>query len=422
MASRKEKTPAATPGERGEPGRIARITIAGFKSIADQTLHLGRLNVLIGANASGKTALLEAIGLLGAASVGRVDTGELARRGVRPSAPRLLTTALSDTRARSIRLEAVAVDGARYAVTLMPPREGAWPALWRFQAETVAVGREVVFQRKGRAAQVRGPRGRWREAPDFGAGVGGAARAIPPSGDGVRELLFSLADAVIYDPKTPELRGVALDPFDREPLGLHGGGLARAMRALQREDGGLGPLGRDDLLGLLHWAAGVDIGRPDMDVAAPSVPMTNEIIRFVDRRMSKERHVISAFDASEGALYVLFALTLLFHPHTPRLFSVEGLDHALHPRLARALMRTLGEHVGAMKKQVVLTTHNPLVLDGLDLANDEIRLFTVDRAESGETVVRRVEYTEALRMARESGATLSQMWLQGLLGAVPDLW
>ena len=38
--------------------------------------------------------------------------------------------------------------------------------------------------------------------------------------------------------------------------------------------------------------------------------MTHEIVRFIDRRMVKGRNVISAFDASEGALYVLFALTL----------------------------------------------------------------------------------------------------------------
>ena len=31
-----------------------------------------------------------------------------------------------------------------------------------------------------------------------------------------------------------------------------------------------------------------------------------------------------------------------------------------------------------------LTTHNPLVLDGLDLSNDDIRLFSVDRDKNGQ--------------------------------------
>jgi len=79
--------------------------VEGFKSLARQTIELGRLNVLIGANGSGKTALLEAMGLLGAAVSGRVDAGELMRRGVRPSAPQAFMTALGKAPARKIRLD-----------------------------------------------------------------------------------------------------------------------------------------------------------------------------------------------------------------------------------------------------------------------------------------------------------------------------
>ena len=43
--------------------RIERVRIEAFKSIIDQTLELGRLNVLIGANGSGKSALMEALAL-----------------------------------------------------------------------------------------------------------------------------------------------------------------------------------------------------------------------------------------------------------------------------------------------------------------------------------------------------------------------
>ena len=51
---------------RRDESLIESITIEGFKSIAKQTLPLGRLNVVIGANGSGKTNLLEAAGVLGA--------------------------------------------------------------------------------------------------------------------------------------------------------------------------------------------------------------------------------------------------------------------------------------------------------------------------------------------------------------------
>jgi predicted ATPase len=416
MAARREKAKKAT--DSSSSCRIARIEIEGFKSIAKQTLELGRLNVLIGANGAGKSAVLEAIGLLGAAASGHIDTGELLRRGVRPSAPRLFTTTLRDRQATAIRLEAVSTDQLRYAITLKPKMNGEQVTSLQIDSESVSKGRKVIFTDNGTIARDESS----NLSIEFYGGKVGLSSIVTQNVKSARSIYALLRGAVIYDPKTPALRGISMDPFDRDPIGLHGGGLAKALKSLQTAAGGIGPLDRDEVLNLLNWAGGIDIGRPDANIASPSVPMTNEIVRFVDKYMPDEQNLISAFDASEGALYVLFALVLLFHPNTPQLFAVEGLDHALHPRLARTLIRTIGQHVSATKKQIVLTTHNPLVLDGLDLANDDIRLFTVDRDEAGATVLHRIEYTQALRKAQQTGATLSQMWLQGLLGAVPDLW
>jgi len=134
-----------------------------------------------------------------------------------------------------------------------------------------------------------------------------------------------------------------------------------------------------------------------------------------------DKHV-SAYDASEGALYVLFALVLTSHVHAPKFAAIEHLDHALHPRLARALFRLLAERVKHSGQQLLLSTHLPTSLDGLALADDDVRLFVVDRAVEGQTVVRRVEYSDALAKAEASGLTLSQLWVQGALGGVPDLW
>ncbi len=59
------------------------LKIQGFKSIADLELELGRVNCLIGANGVGKSNVLEALGILGAAASGVVDDESLLRRGVR---------------------------------------------------------------------------------------------------------------------------------------------------------------------------------------------------------------------------------------------------------------------------------------------------------------------------------------------------
>src|SRR4051794_24607374 len=66
---------------------ITHIKIQGFKSLLDVDLELGSVNVFVGANGSGKSNLLEALGVLGAAAHGNVEPETLRYRGVRVGAP-----------------------------------------------------------------------------------------------------------------------------------------------------------------------------------------------------------------------------------------------------------------------------------------------------------------------------------------------
>ncbi len=407
----------------GELRRIETIAIEGFKSIRDQTISLGTLNVFIGANGSGKTALLEAIGVLGSAAYGRVDDMELMRRGVRPGVPRLYKSAFAGERIpRVIKWSAVSKAGAGYDVTLDNPQDSA-ATPWRFGTETLRfAGRRLITRapRGGNIWDAQEKKTPFKPADPYL----GIARTPPPFGllpPQVVSLISVLSDFVIYDPQTSVLRGTMMDPLQRDPVGLQGGRLAEAIKVLLRPDGQLGKMPKEELFALIGWSKGIDVSAPTPELVSPSIPIAVEIVRFADRYMRDELNLLSAYDASEGALYVLFALALVFHPRAPHFFAIENIDHALHPRLARSLVRTLGEYAQSSAKQILLTTHNPLVLDGLNLANEEIRLFTVDRTEAGHTIVNRVLYTEALAKAQETGATLSQMWTSGLLGAVPDL-
>lgn len=68
------------------------------------------------------------------------------------------------------------------------------------------------------------------------------------------------------------------------------------------------------------------------------------------------------------------------------------------------------------EKQVLITTHSPAILDGLNLFDDDQRLFVVSRTSDGKTRTRRIKFKD------EAGAKefkLSQMWLNGTLGALP---
>ena len=69
---------------------LQEITIKNFKSIVNDTIELGRVNVFIGENGCGKSNILEAMGFASAALEKRVDNENLISKGVRVAKPSLI--------------------------------------------------------------------------------------------------------------------------------------------------------------------------------------------------------------------------------------------------------------------------------------------------------------------------------------------
>ena len=133
----------------------------------------------------------------------------------------------------------------------------------------------------------------------------------------------------------------------------------------------------------------------------------------------REKDRFTAYDASEGSLYVLFLLCLAMHEMAPNVFAVDNFDQAMNPRLARAATRLFCDIIKRQNKTVFITTHNPLVLDGLKLNDPAIRLFTVERSKmDGTAQIKRIEVTQDLI---DLDQPLSRLWINGRLGGVPNL-
>ena len=82
---------------------IKKLVFKNFKTLEEVSFEPGRVNVFIGANGSGKTTILEAIGLLCAAMTDRVDNASMQRKGIRLSVPGLYKSAFSDLRVYAAR-------------------------------------------------------------------------------------------------------------------------------------------------------------------------------------------------------------------------------------------------------------------------------------------------------------------------------
>lgn len=399
---------------------LEKLTVRTFKSLEDVTVDLGKVNVFIGANGSGKSNLLEALGILSAAADGKVDDQSLLARGVRPGVPALYKSAFPAKAGERIPPHLL-FEGqgkqASYGVSLHNPLSEPAPA-WRFKTEWWDEGQtgEKLVGRSPHSSNTEGIH------PDRGLAALQAAKVR--SGPAL-ELLKLLQGFVIYSPTTSVLRGVAPETQPKHPVGLSGGGLPRAISDLlkQRKDDAHSKRICKETLGLMNWARSFGATSSNRMSLSPSAASSRNVLRFRDRFMRDDRNVLSGYDVSEGALYALFLAVLAGHKESPRLCAVDNADHGLNPRLARSLIEFVCQwYLTAEKaRQLLLTTHNPLVLDGLPLRDESVRLFTVSRTNSGRTTVQRIAIDDRLLKHAEEGWTLSRLWVMGHLGGVPDV-
>ena len=342
--------------------RIKNITIHNFKSLYDVSFEPGNVNVLIGANGSGKSSVLEAIGTLSAAMTDRVNSNSLQRKGVRLSAAQLYKSKFLD-----IRKEPVTVDfqvgwqkdshDYQYSVHLTVPTDGD---SWKYHTESASKDGKAVFGRSNRSkGQMNNKIGYFTVTEAL------ASDEYISAGN-------YIGNYGIYQPDTLTLRGTVPDPTQVSPIGLNGGRLAEAIGDLMKvvdSDLMFGSLYMSDVLELIEWASDFRVGKPKKSTLNPGVPAASRIIEFQDRYL-KDTALFTGYDASEGALYVLFMLCVAMHPDAPKMFGIDSFDHAMNPRLARRITQVFSRLIIENGKTVFMTTHNPLVLDGLDLTDE----------------------------------------------------
>lgn len=393
---------------------LKKISFGNFKSLYNTSFEPGKVNVFIGANGAGKSTILEAIGLLSAAMTDRVNDNSLQRKGIRLSA-----TSMYKSRFKSIERTKLTVtlsleweekqnsDKFKYDVHLTTPKDKDLD-YWKYHSEAFWFNDQKKWGRSNASQNQSNNH------------IGFFLIEDNPELECGRSIVKHFENYGIFQPNTLTLRGTVADPNQMTPIGLNGGRLAEALEDLIYEKDGeiyLGSLYMDDVLELIDWASDISINVPTKTRINSSVPMTRQIIEFTDCFL-KDTAKFTGYDASEGALYVLFMLCLAMHPKAPSIFAVDSFDHALNPRLAKKLIQVFCEQVLNNDKHVFLTTHNPLVLDGLDISNDDIRLFAVDRDKNGYAQIKRIKVSQELI---NEGQPLSRLWINGRLGGVPDL-
>lgn len=415
------------------------LRIFHFKSIYEANLTFGRANLFLGPNGAGKSNILEALAILAAAISKGLDPAGLDERGVRLSLPTMFKSAFKKTRLpQSFRLEAV-FDHGRYECSI---RAGLGKAALEFHSEALYDGDIKVFG--------RGPNGISINpaivgSPSVNSGFLDSTRGLwdvlsPFAGlsTDFRRELDDISEFSVYAPQTAIMRGVAVDSRVKEPLGLTGSGLATAFAQVlnQRRDAANAAERHqlDRIISLIWqpgWTDQIKVDAFNPTIVPSHVKSDGALLYMRDRFMSTNRNYLSAFDASEGTLYLTFVATLLAHELAPRVFALDNVDGTLNPRLVRQLADTIVESCcdksGALPpKQAFVTSHHPSSLDSFDLFDSNHAVFVAhrnleDETARGSTTFERISpppgITKDQWAERSAGKNLSTLLLEGL---IPD--
>mgnify|MGYP000740079424 CR=1 FL=1 len=407
---------------------LDQLTIENYKSISKLDFKPGRVNVFIGENGCGKSNILEAIALAGAADADKLDREFLLPRGIRATDPEDMTSLFSDNNNKEIEIN-ITIDSNELNFNLISNKK-SYPNLERVL--------ELVPEMEPHLSDLENHRKKASELLDFinykikildelkskkdygekfDAELNEAKNQMKALENHESTAYFlykkikktseKLSNFLIYSPENSSLRTFYKEG-QIEPLGINGEGLLKLLKVISKDE-------------------------PE------SITDINECLNFFDwfnsfeipSEFSEEKNTLSIFDkyiknknidqrnANEGFLFVLFYIALIVSKDTPKIFAIDNIDASLNPKLCTKLVQEISKLSKKHNKQLFLTTHNPAILDGLDLNDPEQKLFVVSRNRKGHTRLKEITAEDKPRSSTNEPLKLSEAMLRGYLGGLP---
>ncbi len=358
---------------------LTRLAVSGYRSLRDVRLELSPLNVVTGANGSGKSSLYRALKLLSDIAQGRVIQSLAAEGGLQST-----LWAGPEAFSRKMKAGEQAVQGTRrsktvalklgfsgndygYAMDLgLPPPQSvpppALPSLFTLDPEIKAesvwtgevLGRANAFaERRGPYVRVRGESGEWRESfrnlATFDSMM--THSADPRDALELSILRERMREWRFYD----HLRTDREAPARRRQIGTYTPVLAG--------DGA-------DLPAAIQTI--IEIGDPSeldatIDDAFPGASLkVIETDGYFELEMQQHGllRALRVSELSDGTLRYLLLAAALLSPRPPELMILNEPETSLHPDLLIPLARLIGR--AAKKSQIILVSHASALVSALE--------------------------------------------------------
>ncbi|MEB5514748.1 AAA family ATPase [Vibrio cholerae] len=419
---------------------INTIEIKNFKSASNLPLDLGRVNVFIGENGSGKSTILEALTFVGAAEADRLDEEFLELRGIRVASPKLMRSAFNpDNCVESIQITVTShVDDPdssihnsdlirHYNMTHNNETFSEWKVkkttdIKRPDSEEI----NKDFERYLDLTDIFYQFSKIKESKEIfkqilNSGLNEDVKSIL-----LDEELFKksmkiyenksvvidifnsafegLKKFAIFSPQIEQLKELNRES-KLKPLGIYGEGLLTLLKEIVSKQ----PDAVKDIeegLELIGWYDSFSIN-DEPESPSQALIIKDSYVNGINLELR---------NANEGFLYMLFYMTLFVSEDTPKFFAIDNIDAALNPKLCKALTEQLVKLSKKYDKQVFLTTQNPAVLDGIDLGDDEQRIFVVSRNKrDGSTKAKRLSMKDKPKDSNGEPIRLSEAMLRGYI-------
>ncbi len=359
--------------------KLLSLTVKNYRSLRDASIELGDLTMFIGANASGKSAILDALRFLSEAVQARDFRAPVYSRGG------ILNLAWKGQEADQIELTIVLENASRHI---------EWSVLLIRQSYEFHVEEQVRDITLGAPPTqlLRAERGEgWWWSGEKREPV---TLKQPPS---TCALAAASADASFPAREVSEFVG-RWGFFDPSPF------LLRRDRSLS-DSGRFDPYGRN--LGETLYA----LSQSSPDVLNKIVSATRSIVGLpseIEPRESEDRfyfvqyepglkYPVNQMGVSSGTLRMLALMTALHGQPETTLIGIEEPENYVHPS---ALSSFVEHMVGARDRvQFMVTTHSPLLLDCL---NDPAAVSIVSRDNYGGTVIVKEKNPKGIRKALDA--------------------
>lgn len=358
---------------------LRKLRLQNFKSFADETLELGRFSVIVGANASGKSNIRDALRFLH--GIGRGYTladivggkygagGQVEWAPLRGAASEIVRFGKASFTVRvTIRPPELRAD-ARYAVRVSQNQENG---RLRIERERLAVGRQVLFDThpgEDDPVQRQDEEGRLllRLAKTAKQGKFGPRLAVRPDQPALTQIqthprvvrAHKSAIARVVD-ELAAMRFLDLAPDAmRKPsypgqtvLGDNGENLPTVLQAICTDK-----RRKNAFTAWLRELTPMDI--QDFDFPRDTVTGLVQLVI-----LEKDGRATSAYSASDGSLRFLAVLATLLGKDPAKLYVFEEIDNGIHPARLRLLVELIEQQAGR-SAQVVTTTHSSEMLEML---------------------------------------------------------